>query len=144
MNKIILGASDQVAAYAAQKLGKPMGALSSAFVPPYVALGVGDYDELRGALIFNGFDHFGIEMTVVGEHCWTRQIIRFIFDYVFNDLNCIRLTVHVRASKPEHEALAKRLGFVREGVVRCKYGSDDGILMGMLRNECRWLKGKPQ
>lgn len=117
-----------------------MGDLARPFVPPYVAVGVADGWELRGAIVFNSYTGPDIEMSLIGTGCWSRSVIRWAMTYVFRQLGCARLTVTVRASQPEHEAIAKRLGFVREGLIRRKFGDDDGIAMGMLAEECRWLR----
>lgn len=140
--KIIYGENERVAAWATGQITKPMGSLCHTFLPPYTALGLADdTGRIRGAVVLTGFTGAEIELSVYGRGCWTRRVIRAVFDALFNTMLCARVTVHVRASNREAEDLASRLGFKREGIVRRKYGNEDGILMGMLREECRWLKG---
>jgi len=35
----------------------------------------------------------------------------------------------------------RQLGFTQEGRLRHLHGADDGILWGMLKDECKWIKG---
>jgi RimJ/RimL family protein N-acetyltransferase len=37
-------------------------------------------------------------------------------------------------------SLASSFGFVKEGVLREYFPDSDGILMAMLRHECRWIE----
>lgn len=138
---LIYGRDEEVAAWAAQRLNRPgMARLTAPFVRPFTAIGVERDGEIVGALVFNVFTGPDIEVTLVGDRIWTRAIIRAASHYVFRQLKCVRLTVTIQAANDWHERIAERLGFVREGVVRDKFGiGQDGILMGMLREECRWI-----
>lgn len=81
-------------------------------------------------------------MTVAsdGSRRWmTREFIREVFLYPFVQLGLARVTVLV----PENNAVAldmdRRLGFVPEGRLRKFFGQHDGIVLGMLRSECRHI-----
>lgn len=140
--KIVLGRDAEIAAWAAKQIGQPMGTLSRGFLPPYVAVGFLDrHDELVGAAVFNQFTGRDIEASIVGGACLMRSLLWWMFNYVFSELGCARVSLMIRASRPSHEDMARRVGFTREGIARRRFGDDDdGILMGMLRGECRWLK----
>jgi RimJ/RimL family protein N-acetyltransferase len=89
-----------------------------------------------------------LHMTVKEEYRrnWCgEKMLKEIFDYVFNDLGCRRLTVNV--FKGLHDVamiFCERLGFQFEGVTRQGVCFPDGSVFdvvhyGMLREECKWL-----
>lgn len=81
-----------------------------------------------------------IELAVYGEGNWaTRQFLTSVFWYVFNQLGCSRCTAKVAASNLKAFRMDLRLGFQLEGVIRGALGDQDICLLGMLREECRWL-----
>jgi hypothetical protein len=112
------------------------------FVPPCVALGIGDGSEIVGAVLWNDFSGPNIEGSCVGEaRCFTRSIIREAFRYPFVQLGCQRVTVHIRRSNAKVRGLALRLGFRPEGLMRRYYGDDDAAVYGLLRAEAeRWVR----
>ena len=65
----------------------------------------------------------------------SRGLLRTVFAYVFGQLGCVRCTARIRASNQDSIALAERLGFRREGVLRKGYGDEDAIIFGLLREE---------
>jgi RimJ/RimL family protein N-acetyltransferase len=135
------GDDDRVATWAARVLGRPtIGGMGAAFVQPFVAVGVEKDGELRGALIFTAFTGPDIELTVAGHHVWTRAVFRWIAAYVFGQLGCCRITATLHANRADHVRIAERVGFVREGYAPDKFGpGNDGVLMGMLKQTCRWM-----
>lgn len=105
------------------------------------AIGVVDrHARLAGAAVFTDFDGFDIQLTVVGRGAFSRSVCRAVSRYVFIQMNCQRMTVIMRESDTVLRKVCQRHGFRQEGVIRRRYGDQDGILMGMLRQECRWLK----
>jgi RimJ/RimL family protein N-acetyltransferase len=78
-------------------------------------------------------------------HWLNKEILREVFNYVFNDLGCRRVTVNV--FKGVHDIAMKfseRLGFRFEGCKRQGACFPDGtafdvVQYGMLREECKWL-----
>ena len=75
-----------------------------------------------------------------GSRRWiTKQFLRDVFLYPFVQLGLQRVTVMARESNHAALAMNLRLGFVPEGRLRKYFGDEDGILLGMLRSECRHL-----
>lgn len=136
---LLLDQKRTVAAWALQHLRMPRySGLADPFSEPYEAFGVLRQGELSGVVIFSGQTVDGeISITVVGAG-WTRSLFRWVGDYVFNQLGCVRLSAIV--ADPIVANYCVRLGFVREGVKRRYYGDVDGIMLGMLKEECKWLK----
>lgn len=104
--------------------------------------------EIDGQLVvvclFNGFTPWECHMHVVsdGSRRWcSRGFLAAAFAYPFVQLGVQRVTALVPAKNTDALVLDLRLGFVPEGVKRAAYGDDDMVVLGMLRDNCKWLQG---
>ena len=140
---ILAGQKELVACWVADRI-RDMGE------PPardYEAIGVTKGDVLIGGVIYSEFREISrgehdIRMHCAGEPGWlTRQTLRAFFEYPFRQLAAVRVTTTVAKGNKKARALNERLGFVHEGTIRHGYGRGrDGILYGMLVDECTWIK----
>jgi RimJ/RimL family protein N-acetyltransferase len=110
---------------------------------PYEAIGFTDSrGEIIGAVLYDNFVGFNIEMHAAGEGHWlTRTSLAEIFGYPFMQLQCRRVTARVSAKNLRSQRMCEHAGFTLEG--RCREGFADGsdlLVYGMLKRECRWLK----
>ena len=65
-----------------------------------------------------------------------------LFHYPFVQRNLMRLTLIIGANNKSAIRTNVRLGFKVEGVARKAYdGTNDAIILGMLREECPYLEG---
>lgn len=101
--------------------------------------------KLVGGVVYTNYTKTSINMNVAadGDGWINRTFIRKAFAYPFIQLGCHRITALVRADNEVALRFNERLGFKREGVIR--QGEEDGcdlILLGMLKDECKWLKVK--
>lgn len=103
---------------------------------------------LRGAsiaavLMYSRLTRRSCEMTIAtdGGRDWaSRATLRHVFGFPFQQLGLHRVTVVVRKDNEASLSLCDRLGYAREGCVREAFDDGaDGIVMGMLRRECRWI-----
>ena len=79
--------------------------------------------------------------AVPGRRWMTRDFLRVAFRYPFWQLGCRRVTGYVPASNADALRFDLHLGFVQEGRMReALPDGEDVIVLGMLRNECRWLE----
>ena len=87
-----------------------------------------------------------------GRDCWltiysaskrwaTKRVIKYVFMIVFKLINAKRCTVFVSANNRQSLDMCLRLGFKKEGLLRC-YRDDgqDCVVLGMLQHECQWIK----
>lgn len=133
--RIVRHASDEVKAWAAHRLGTD-------FNEPCSAFGILDRKgTLVGAAIFNDFDQRNVEVTLVGPGRFHRGIVQALFAYVFDELQCRRLSLTIRENNKAHIKLALDWGWKIEGRKRDFYDDDHAVIMGMTRAECRFLKG---
>lgn len=94
-------------------------------------------------VVYSRFSLRNCELTIVtdGTKRWaTRRSLREIFRTPFKVWSFRRVTFVVRADNLASLDMLDRLGAVREGCVRKTFeGEVDGIIFGMLEEECRWL-----
>ncbi|MGB1373820.1 MAG: GNAT family N-acetyltransferase [Aequoribacter sp.] len=91
---------------------------------------------------FEGFDGVGIEGMIAGRP-GNKRFIKEVFKYVFDQLQVRRFTVRVSENNEAAYRFDLKLGFIEEGRLR-QAGKDgeDIIILGMLRNECKWLSNE--
>jgi len=109
----------------------------------YEAIGVcSDEGELIAGVVFNHFTGYDISMHVAADRgrLWaTPGVMKTIFGYPFNQLQCRRVTGFVSAINKATLRFDLKIGFVIEGRLRDATPEGDMIVIGMTRNECRWL-----
>jgi RimJ/RimL family protein N-acetyltransferase len=140
---ILAGQRARVAAWVASRI-RDMGD------PPqrdFEAIGVLKDGALIGGVIYTEFRQMGANAHDMRMHCagdpgWlTRITLRAFFGYPFRQLGCIRVTATVARANRRALDMNRRLGFQIEGRIRDGYGPGrDGLLLGMLRHECRWIE----
>ena len=108
----------------------------------FVAIGLEDAGELICGVLYRNFNGHDIHMdiaTTTPRWCTARTLAAF-FGYPFDDLGCVRVTAQTSSSNKRTHSLVERLGFVKEGVLRCAVdGKEDIWVYGMLKSECKWL-----
>lgn len=120
---------NRVARFVGERIG-------SVIYPPFTAIGIERDGEIVAGAVFNCFTGHDVEITVAGTG-WTRAFFRAVASYVFDQLGCVRLQLTTESE--DTARLAERLGGVREGILRDKFGAGrDGIVLGILRGECRF------
>lgn len=131
---------DRLIAWAEPIMGVDPGRMP----PETLALGVIDDNEaIRAVICFNAFysTHASAHIASDGSRNWsTRHIWRVIFAFAFDHLALTRINLVIPQANISAVTFALKLGFQIEGVAR--YGANDGtngILFGMLAQECRWL-----
>lgn len=119
---------ERVARFVSDRLG-------FALCPPYTMMGIERDGEIIAGVLFNGWQGADIDVTAAGKG-WTRAFFRAVYEYVFLQLKCERMTFTT-----QHEYVARlgeKLGGRREGLLRSHFGRGvDGIIVGVLRDEWR-------
>lgn len=110
---------------------------------PYTAIGQLDgLGNIVGGAVFTTYTHRDIHIHCAGiSRRWlSRRFLGEVYRYVFLSLGCRRTTVMIRRSNQASIDFCTGLGYRYEGVLRAYMANDeDCIIMGMLREECRWL-----
>ncbi len=128
--------SRHFANFAAQELGVT-------FAEPFLAFAVVDARPVViGAIVMNNYDGNNIDLSGVGLGAFTPSVVRGLADYVFHKLGCSRVTLKTRRSnKVARKLLGKHFHF--EATLKGGFGSEDAFQFRMCRDECPWLKDKP-
>jgi len=94
----------------------------------YLAMGVIKDQQLIGQIIFNDYTEANIEIHLYTPNCFTRRVIKDVYNYVFNQLGCVRLTAKPHKNNKKLLQLLERLGFVYE-VTQENYYKENGELL---------------
>jgi RimJ/RimL family protein N-acetyltransferase len=133
---LVLGQDARVASWVAREVDADA-------VPPFTAIGWEHHGVIVAGVVFNGFTGADVEMTLAWHAPLTRQAIRTISQYVFEQLGVRRVSIRTRASRRDVVDQAQRLGFKIEGHHPHLFQDDDGVSLGLLRADCRWLGVSP-
>lgn len=109
----------------------------------YEAIGWEKDGELQAVAIFDHYSGPDISIHVAavpGRRWMTREALRTVFRYPFNQLGVHRVTGCIASRNKDAVRLNLHLGFTLEGVKRQgSHDGDDMLILGMLKEECRWL-----
>lgn len=98
--------------------------------------------------VYSHFTATNCEMSIAsdGSRRWmSKGFLKVSYLYPFIQCGLLRVTGIVEPDNTEALRLDEHIGMVREGVLRNWFkGKDgtvkDGILMGMTREECKWIR----
>jgi RimJ/RimL family protein N-acetyltransferase len=102
--------------------------------------------EILAVILYNAhYGHFlSMHVTTNGGKRWLSKFtLRLIFGYAFHHKKVKRINAVVSVKNIPIQILCLKLGFRIETTIRCgATDGGDGILFGMLVDECRWLEAK--
>ena len=137
MRHVILNERDRCAEWARQRI---------AHVPSWgewcEAIGLEDDGELLAVVVYNLMSECDIAMHVAaipGRRWLNREFLGVAFRYPFVQLKLQRVTGYVPEKNVDALRFDLHLGFQREGLLRRALPDDNVVVLGMLREECRWL-----
>jgi hypothetical protein len=109
--------------------------------PVYWLSVVGDDGELCCVWVYHNFSMCSAEISVVvlKRRAFRRDHLRTMFAYPFYQLGLRRLHSVVKETNVPSLEQTSRLGFAVEGLLRNWYPDCDGILHGLLKENCKWL-----
>lgn len=106
-------------------------------------IGIESNGEFVAAIMYDGYTGSSIAMhsRVDDPKKITREWLRIIFDYPFNQLKVKRVTGLVSSANIKAISTNEHLGWKREATLADYFPDGDGIVYIMRREDCRWLKG---
>lgn len=108
------------------------------------ALAIYEGVRICAVILFNCFfDNATCSAHIVtdGKRDWaTRGMLYGIFAFPFLHLGLRRVTAPIPSRNIDAVVNAVKLGFKFEGLLRHAHKDDDEVVLGMLRDECRWIK----
>lgn len=111
----------------------------------YQAIGHIIDGEIAAAVIFKDYSLCDIGMHVAavpGTRWATRTFLETVFAYPFGQLDCQRVTGYVPAKNERELKFDVLLGFTPEGLLRKALPDDDLVIIGMLKDECKYYGKK--
>lgn len=109
------------------------------------AIGWLENGELRAVVVWDGFSKCDCNIHIAsdGKPYWlSRGFLMAAFMHPFVQWNMRRVTGLVPAKNKEALRFDLHLGFVQEGYLRHALPDDDLIILGMLRESCRFIPPK--
>lgn len=97
--------------------------------------------EILGVVVFDRFSEAGVEMSVasISPRFLTKNFLNAVFHYAFITCGKRRITAVIEEDNAAALKLDTRLGFVEEAILKHWYKQKDGIILRMLKEECRWI-----
>lgn len=136
MKRAVYDQKEKCMAWAEEVIGHTFG-------PNAHCVGLVDGDALRAVTVWDDFSPWNCTMSIAsdGSRRWmTRDFLFRSFAYPFIQLGLRRATVVIAADNDASIRLALHIGFTVECArVPELFGDKDGIVMGMLRKDCRWI-----
>lgn len=108
------------------------------------AIGLADREgHLVAGFVVEGLTGTNAFVHIAGEgRRWLNKSFLFAcFDYVFNQIGLKRITGMVPVANKDALRFDKHLGFIEEFVIKDGNPSGDVAVLGMRREDCRWLRG---
>jgi hypothetical protein len=102
-----------------------------------------DSNEFCGGVVFSEYRDYDCQLSCAAETplAWKPSVLRAVFDYVFNQLTCVRCTALTKKSNRRARAFLEGLGFELEGRIRRGYdGVKDALIYGLLREDCVYIQ----
>jgi RimJ/RimL family protein N-acetyltransferase len=97
--------------------------------------------EVLGVLVaeFQVWFEAHVTWAIDDPRFMTRRLLRAVFSTLFS--RAVRITAMSRPDNEKSIQVIRHLGFTYEGYLRLGIeGKWDGMIFGMLRNECRWIR----
>jgi len=134
--QVIYGQEERLLPWAAERTG------GGRFRPDAYTIGLERDGKLVAVVVFDGFSECDCNIHIAsdGTRAWmNKELLLRTFAYPFVQLGYRRITGLVPAKNAQALAFNEHLGFEREGL--CRYGlpDDDLVIMGLLRERCRFI-----
>lgn len=96
---------------------------------------------LKGGVVYTNYSHGNVFASIALDGSINRRFLHAIFFNPFIAWKVRHIGCLIETSNTRSIRLCSHMGFIPEGRLReAAVNGEDVILMGMLRNECRWLK----
>ena len=100
-----------------------------------------DAGELVAGVLYEDFNGAQVVAHIRGDGDWaSREYLRVIFDYPFNQLKVKRITVPISSVNSKAINLVEKMGFQLECKLMQATPDGDMHIYRMFRDECKYLK----
>lgn len=141
MRKLIFDETERVVAFMKEQLQR-----NPAWHDDVQAIGVEDETgQLIAGVCYENFTLCDVNIHIAsrpGIKNWvTREGMVRVYQYPFILCKLRRITALLEASNHAARRMNTHMGFVVEGIKRNAYPNGDMLIMGMLKEDCRFIKG---
>ena len=136
MIEVVTNDKERVAKWAAPQIDR------SIRWDQFQAFGFVSDGNLIGAVVFTEWTGADIHVSAVSTNPkWlSRKHLKILHDYAFNQCGCLRISALVKDSNHKSKKLCEATGFKEEGRLRNYFKTEDGIVYGQIKEECKWLE----
>jgi len=126
-------------------IGKYVGEKCEAHFTPGMFQGLvvlSDDGQFTAAIVVSDFREHDCQLSCATESkfTWRPHVLRAVFEYVFNQLGCVRCTSITKITNKKARAFLEGMGFQLEGKLRLGYdGKKDALIYGLLASECKYI-----
>ncbi len=138
MIEIIYGEDERLVSWAENVIG-------CQFRNDAKAIGLSSDKEIIAVTVFDGFSQCDCNIHIASNktgHWLNRKFLISSFAYPFIQLKLRRVTGLVPAKNTNALKFDLHLGFTQEGICRHALPDDDIIILGLLREDCRYIHPK--
>lgn len=135
MTQLVYDNASELIGWASEIVGLP-------FRSDAKAVGQRVNGRLNAVVVYDGFSQCDCNMHVASNgtgHWLTRALLSAAFSHPFVQWKMRRVTALVPASNTKAIKLDQHLGFQLEGVCQRALPDDDIVILGMLREHCRFI-----
>jgi RimJ/RimL family protein N-acetyltransferase len=106
------------------------------------AIGLEKDGQLVAAVVYDNYFINSIAMHVVIEDkaCLTREAIKAVFDYPFNQLKVNVIVGLVDSANSDAIKFDEHLGFILETRIKNAHRKGDLLIYSMNKSQCKWVK----
>lgn len=140
-SQLVYGQEDRLLPWAEARIG------AGKFRRDAYSIGLEKDGELAAVVVFDNFSAADCNMHIAsdGTGAWmSKSLLLAAFAYPFQQLGLRRVTGVVPSKNAQAIAFDEHLGFVREGY--CPHAMPDGdvVILGLLRENCRFILKEKQ
>lgn len=136
MHDILYQQEERLLPWACERIGV------ESFRPDAQAIGLSRDGEVVGVVVYDNFSPADVMCHIAsdGSRRWMiRPYLFAVFAFPFLQCGMRRITGLVESRNKAALRFDKHLGFQVEGMLRHGAPDDDVYVLGMLREECRWI-----
>lgn len=106
-------------------------------------IGLVDGEEILAVVMYTNFSKFDccMHLATARKDWASKEFMRAAFAYPFEELDLPRVTLAAESKNEAALRLHKKLGARHEGTLRKFLGGCDLVINGLLKSECKYLKG---
>ena len=98
--------------------------------------------SIVGGIMFEGNpskSNLWLNIFTTNQRWCCKRVIKEVFSFAFVILKVNRLSIMVNSDNKKSFNFVQRLGFKKEGRLRCYRNGKDVYILGMLKKECKYL-----